>query len=115
LVKFVAARVGERKRRAAGGPEEAVMTTRRVYERSATHVRRSAYHTDWHKPEASAKQKRIFEAVWNELRPDALLQEREDALRDEITRRVAMYSESGLKESNRIANAVLHSFGRVAG
>jgi aminoglycoside/choline kinase family phosphotransferase len=91
------------------------MTTRRVYERSATNVRRSAYHTDWLKPEASAKQRRIFEAVWNELRPDALLQEREDALRDEITRRVAMYSESGLKESNRIANAVLHSFGRVAG
>jgi hypothetical protein len=92
------------------------MTMRRGYERSATDVKRSAYHTDWLKPEASAKQRRIFEAVWNELRPDALLQEREeDALRDEITRRVAMYSESGLKESSRIANAVLHSFGRVAG
>jgi hypothetical protein len=92
------------------------MTTRRAFERSATDGRRSAYCTDWLKAEASAKQRRIFEAVWNELRPDALLHEREeDALRDEITRRVAMYSESGLKESSRIANAVLHSFGRVAG
>jgi hypothetical protein len=26
-----------------------------------------------------------------------------------------MYSESGLKESHRIANAVLHSFGRATG
>jgi hypothetical protein len=91
------------------------MTTRRVYKRSATRVRRSAHHTDWHKPEAPAKQRRIFEAVWSELRPDALRQDREDVLRDEITRRVAMYSESGLKESNRIANAVLHSFGRATG
>ena len=91
------------------------MTTRRVYERSVTNARRSTHHTDWHKPEAPAKQRRIFEAVWNELRSDSLRHEREDALRDEITRRVAMYSESGLKESNRIANAVLHSFGRAVG
>jgi hypothetical protein len=91
------------------------MTTRRVYERSAANARRSAHHTDWHKPEAPAKQRRIFEAVWNELKPDSLQHEREDALRDEITQRVAMYSESGLKESNRIAHAVLHSFGRAAG
>jgi len=91
------------------------MITRRVYERSATNARRSAHHTDRHQTEAPAKQRRIFEAVWNELRPDSLRYEREDALRDEITRRVAMYSESGLMESNRIANAVLHSFGRAAG
>ena len=91
------------------------MTMRRVNERSATGARRSAHHADWHRPEAPAKQRRIFEAVWNELRPDSLRDEREDALRDEITRRVAMYSESGLKESNRIAHAVLHSFGRAAG
>ena len=91
------------------------MTMRRAYERSVTGGRRSAYYTDWHQPEASAKQRRIFETVWNELGPDVQRQESEDALREEITRRVAMYSESGLKESNRIANAVLHSFGRVAG
>ena len=91
------------------------MTTRRVHKPSATGVRRSTHHTDWHKSEVPAKQRRIFEAVWNELRPDSLQHEREDALRDEISRRVAMYSESGLKESNRIANAVLHSFGRAAG
>jgi hypothetical protein len=91
------------------------MTTRRVYKRSPTFVRGSAHHAGWHRPEPPAKQRRIFEAVWNELRPDALQQERKDALRDEITRRVAMYSESGLKETNRIATAVLHSFGRATG
>ena len=91
------------------------MTTRRVHKRSATGARWSSHRTDWHRSESPAKQRRIFEAVWNELRPDAIQQYGEDALRDEVTRRVAMYSESGLKESNRITNAVLHSFGRATG
>ena len=89
------------------------MTMRRVHKRSATVKRRSSHRTDWHGPEPPAKQRRICEAVWNELRPDALHREGEGALRDEITRRVAMYSESGLRESHRIANAVLNSFGRA--
>jgi hypothetical protein len=91
------------------------MTTRRVDRRSATGARQGSRPTDWRRSEPVAKQRRIFEAVWNELRPEALQQDGEDALRDEVTRRVAMYSESGLSESNRITNAVLHSFGRATG
>lgn len=87
------------------------MTTRRVDRRSATGARQGY----WRRSEPVSKQRRIFEAVWNELRPEALQQDGEDALRDEVTRRVAMYSESGLSESNRITNAVLHSFGRATG
>lgn len=89
------------------------MTTRRVHKHSATGARRRSQRADWRRSEPPAKQRKIFEAVWNELLPDALQQNGEEALRDEVTRRVAMYSESGLKESNRITNAVLHSFGRA--
>jgi hypothetical protein len=88
--------------------------TRRV-DRHSRRGAESSRRTDWRRPEPKAKQRKIVEAVWNELRPDAAPHGGADALRDEVTRRVAMYAESGLKESHRIADAVLNSFGRATG
>jgi hypothetical protein len=55
----------------------------------------------------SRKLESIFNAVWGEL--DAPSHE---TTKDEVARRVMMYSDSGLRDAERIRLAVLNSFGR---
>jgi hypothetical protein len=60
-------------------------------------------------PDSRHRLESIFNAVWGELRqyPDR------ESVKKQVAERVALYSNSGLQDDQRIKLAVLNSFGRA--
>jgi hypothetical protein len=70
---------------------------------------RARGHLDSSSPDSRHRLESIFNAVWGELRqyPDR------ESVKKQVAERVALYSNSGLQDDQRIKLAVLNSFGRA--
>lgn len=66
--------------------------------------------SEFYSPEALSGLGSIFDSVWEELKNHRF----GEAAKEEVAKRVMMYSTSGLEDTKRIELAVLNSFGLSA-